>query len=168
MKGLREPTEEESRYIKKHITSGERVAVAVFVFGIIIILTGIAFMIKTLISKGSVPFAIFSIAIQLGLLFVAYIFVKLIKDTLKKMKTVKDGEFKITECKIVDVKVQTHYKRSSARISVVTTDGKKYTFTSADTYGPSCKKGRHAYIAEIGSGEDSDRALIPTKKTADL
>ena len=164
MKGLREATEEEARYVKKHIMGNERAAIAIFVFGIIIILTGIAFMIKTLIAKGSVPFAIMSIIIQLAFLGIVYLLIKLIRDTAKKMGTVKRGEFMITEGTIVDVSVTTSYKHSRARIKVETSDGKKHTFTSSDTCGPAAKRGRKAYIVEIGSGEDVDHALVPRKE----
>lgn len=164
MKGLREATEEEARYVKMHIMGNERAAIAIFVFGIIIILTGIAFMIKTLIAKGSVPFAIMSIIIQLAFLGIVSLLIKLIRDTAKKMGTVKRGEFVITEGTIVDVTVTTSNKHSRARIKVETSDGKKHTFTSADTCGPAAKKGRKAYIVEIGSGESVDHALVPRKE----
>lgn len=122
---LRDPLEEEIAIVKKKAIPEEIWTVVVcFIFDLLV-LSCIPMCIATIIRKGSIPFAIFSIIVQLLFLALAIFIFTLMIGCIKKISLLSKGQYQVEECTIEKIDVSAGYKKIVVWATVKTTEGKK-------------------------------------------
>ena len=156
---LRDPLEEEITIIKKRTIPEEIWCIAVCVFFDLLVLSCIPLGISTIIRKGSIPFAIFSIFIQLLLLALAVFVFTLLIGCVKKISLISKGQFQVEECTIEKIDVSVGYKKRVVWATVKTQEGKnrkiraRYRLKKKD-------KGRRAVIMRFDPKKKIDDELV--------
>lgn len=121
---LRDPLEEEITIVKKRAIPEEILCIVVCAFFDLLILACIPMGIMTIIRKESIPFAIFSIIVQLLLLSLAVFVFTLMIGSIKKISCFNKGQYRVEECTIKKVNVSVGYKKRVVWATVKTTEGK--------------------------------------------
>ena len=165
--GWREPDDTESIYIKKHISSGERLGLFCGIGFVLLLIAGVVRMFITMMDKGSIPFSIFSIIVQLITLGLAGFIIWMMGEFIRKIREVRAGRYQMCECEITSIRIDYGYKKSTGKITVYTDHGKSYTVRSANTYGPNAKKGKLGYVVKFDSEKIKDYSLVVRKERAE-